>query len=101
MAASWLYDYHLGARAIEVRFLGVFKMYEIEYADIEEVRLVPAREALRPKITTLGMGNRIGRIVEIKKRTGVVRSILVTPKDPESFVRLVSGMIPGRDLGRL
>ena len=90
----YLLQYRLEATGIRVTFLGPFGGSRIPFANIAEVREFPAigwnlLRSARP-IIACRWGNRIfGRGVLIRLRTGFIKSILITPDDPDAFIEAV------------
>ncbi|MGA2256897.1 MAG: hypothetical protein ABSG53_19775 [Thermoguttaceae bacterium] len=90
----YLLQYRLEATGIRVTFLGPFGGSRIPFANIAEVREVPGigwnlLPSARP-VVACRWGNRIfGRGVLIRLRTGFIKSILITPDNPDYFIEFV------------
>jgi hypothetical protein len=81
-----LLKYRLTDDSVQVLLFGFAPLLSIRYSDIADVRQVSFRETLRPSLSVLRLGNRIvGNILLIQKKTGIVRTILITPDDAGEY----------------
>jgi hypothetical protein len=82
------YGYKLRANRIDFVLFGVIRFYSIPLSAISHARILTWDEAWSPDFTTLRFGNRLfGTFLELRKKSGVFRRILITPDDPEAFLR--------------
>ena len=95
-------SYSLQNSSLEIRLLGV-TVRRVPFSDIDHVEiisfasLVPLSRSFRPDlfISLKWCGYR-ERVVAIRKRSGLVRQIIVSPEDPEAFassLRAASGRV--------
>ncbi len=85
--------YNVTQESIRIEVFGA-PLIIIPYSCIEEVRRISGLESLRPRIRILRAGNRIiGRVVLVQKSRGFIRSVLLTPDDPDEFVAVVKGRL--------
>jgi hypothetical protein len=107
-AFRYIIQYDLGHEKLRIKLFGLLTVRKIRLADIAEVRLVSCQGAgsllagFRPQFLfaerwpsygLLGSGG-----VYIKKRAGLSRRIVLSPRNPEEFLREITRRI--RDLPR-
>ena len=86
----YLYNYRLTEKSVQVVLFGSLPLFSIQYKNIKSAQNVALTETLWPNLFILRFGNRIfGGVVLIKKNNGLVRSILITPDDPEEFTNSI------------
>jgi hypothetical protein len=85
-----LWDFRVTDRGVEEYVLGLLRVRTIPFDEIDGVRLM-TRDDLFPLKPRRSAGNRIGsRGVLLTKRRGLLKTIALTPADPESFVDSVA-----------
>jgi hypothetical protein len=88
--------YELAAEGIEVHFLGNVAVWKIKYHSVDSLKKVhfptSAMWAIDP--TVLRLGNRfIGDGVLIRRKSGLLRKIVITSESPDEFVMSVSAQL--------
>jgi hypothetical protein len=88
-------SYKLTSRAIEVMLCNVIPLKRIPFADVKNVEIVSFKDFLPfvsvRSILTLRLGNRIfGKGVLVTQKSGLFRLSVLTPDNPEEFVRYVA-----------
>ena len=84
------YDYDIDERGIRVFVLRRFAVWRIPFDTIINVRLFSWRETWL-WAAALRLGNRIRREnVLVERRSGLIRRIVLSPRDPAGFVGEVS-----------
>jgi hypothetical protein len=84
------YDYDLDERGIRVFVLRRFPVWRIPFDTIEGIRLLAWHETWLWAVA-LRLGNRIRReTVLVERRSGLIRRIVLSPRDPTGFVSEVS-----------
>ncbi len=83
---------------LDIRMLGV-AVRRVPFSDIEHVEvipfasLVPLSRSFRPDLViSLKWCGYRDRVVAIRRRTGLVKRIIVSPEDPEAFASLLRGV---------
>ncbi len=100
LMARYLYNYRVTDDEIQIVLFGRIPLRRIPVRDIVEVRRV-ANTAINPisnpeVFYSERWGNRIwGNTVFIQKARGLSRRLLITPDDPDEFIRQVSRHRPG------
>lgn len=83
--------YELSGERFNIRLLNLLPLFSVRYKDISEVRAISLKETFGLGFFALRMGNRMfGKIVLIRKPKGLIREILISPKDHEAFIREIS-----------
>ena len=87
LAGPYLYQYRLGDQRFEVKLFGLLPILRIRFSEISEARVMAGPELLNPW-AGVRFGNRIfaARPVMIRKKRGLIRSLILTPLNPEEFV---------------
>ncbi len=95
LASPFSHDYRLTDSSIEIVLFRQIPVRRISMRDIAEVRVVSWKETT-PFSQPLSMyfaerwGNRLwGPMVLIRKKKGLSRRLIITPKDPQAFIRLI------------
>ena len=84
---KFFYNYELRDGAIEIVILGGVPIKSIPLSEIDEMTEVSLKDTLTPDFKTLRLGNRLmGRILKIKRKSGLFRYILITPDEPDKFL---------------
>ena len=101
----YAFTYALENSRIDIRILGV-TVRRVPFSDIDHVEVIPFA-ALVPFSRSFRWDAFFSwkwcgynkRVVAIKRRTGLVKRIIVSPEDPEAFARSLqipaSGVAPG------
>ncbi|WP_247263462.1 MULTISPECIES: hypothetical protein [Pseudomonas] len=98
LCGRYLIVYKTTHESIKIEVFGLPVM-RIPYGRIQDVRRISGLESLKPGMRTLRVGNRIvGGVVRVQKDRGAIRSVLVTPDDPDEFVATVKGRLPVPDV---
>lgn len=98
----YLYTYEISDVGIVLRLCGVARMNLMSFDDIGGMKRLFLRETLLlpGMFRTLRLGNRVwGEVVKIDKRSGFMRTLLITPDDAEGFVSSVSRRLHERTNG--
>jgi hypothetical protein len=81
-----IYGYKLTSDGIWIVLFNLVPVYKIPFKNVTNIHKCSFLEVGPHKITLLRLGNRLwGNFVLIKK-SGVVRSIVITPNNAEEFV---------------
>ena len=96
-----VFKYSLDGSILKVRILGV-TVERVPFSDIEYVEIIPFRSlvlfsrSFRPDLfISRKLCGYNKRVVAIKRRTGLVKRIIVSPQDPEGFVSSLKGAAGG------
>jgi hypothetical protein len=81
----WVYGYRLGSTSIEILLFNAIPIWRIPYSEVVRVEELSLKQTLKPSLRVLRLGNRIGRVVSVQRRSGVVREVLLTPNNPSVF----------------
>lgn len=83
----YFYNYRVNNDRIEFLLFGQLPFFSILLTKDVEVNMVPLKSTLRTDFSTLRLGNKIfGRVVEIKRGSGLFKRILITPDDADLFI---------------
>jgi|SRR6185437_13442144 len=83
----FLMTYKLTDKGIKI--MGFFTLVFISYDDIDDVTIFPSEEALKlfSSPDVLRLGNRfMGSGILIKRKSGILKKVFISPKNPEEFV---------------
>jgi hypothetical protein len=80
-----VYGYRLGSASIEILLFNTIPVWRIPYSEVAGVEELSLKQTLKPSLRVLRLGNRVGRVVSVQRRSGVVREILLTPNNPSVF----------------
>jgi len=84
-----LYAYRIGNKSIEVVLFKFWTALDIPFDDIESIRKV-RRSELKPDLQTMRIGNSLSsQKVLIKRHSGRIKKIVLTPPDAEDFLKQV------------
>jgi hypothetical protein len=94
----YLFQYSLENDTIRVQLFGTITLRKIRIAEIDEAAMVdwkqmmPFSSSFKPSLlfSERWGGYEIGRGIALKKHSGVIRTIIISPKDPEKFVELIN-----------
>jgi len=82
----YVYDYEVKCDRVRVLLFRLFPVMIIRISNIGEIRECSPTELWKPTFA-LKFGNRLwARCVLIRKRRGLIRSIVITPSNPNGFV---------------
>lgn len=85
-----IYDYRLTGDSLEILLFRVFPVYRVPFKEIESVYMTSWNQA-KLGFSTLRLGNRFARrFVVIRRKSGSLRVLVITPDRPEEFVNRVS-----------
>lgn len=92
-----IYDYRVTDSSVEILLFRFFPIRRVVIRDIAEVRLISWRETISslPLYFAESWGNRLWHLwrqypgVLIRKNKGLSKSLLLTPKDPQTFIHVV------------
>ncbi len=80
----YIWVYRIQDRMLKIKIFGVFTLHRIWWTEIEDLKIVPAWE---PRWAYIVGGYEFsGKRVLVKLRKGLMRNVLLTPKDPGKFV---------------
>jgi hypothetical protein len=83
----FIYDFRIRNGAIEVALFRVLPIYRIPIDDIELIQKVGWRDPVFG-FFILRLGNRFtSEAVLLKRRRGWIRRIIISPADPDGFIR--------------
>lgn len=91
---SHLYDYCVSTQGVEFRLFGTFRIFTIEFEQIETVTKQQIFRLVDSKLSSifrgLAVGNRIcATYVVLKLKKGIFRYVGITPADEMAFVEQV------------
>ena len=97
-AWRWVIRYRITKSHFEILAFG-FPLFKTAVTDILEVRKVPFRELLpwnnRESIGWCRFGNRLsGECILVVRRKGLLNSFIITPDDPDTFLRTLTTRSP-------
>jgi hypothetical protein len=86
----FVYDYRIEDRTIRFRLFNLIPIYSLSVDDIQTIQKISWRQAGIGG-TTLRLGNRLFSLtgVLIQKRKGIFRKMVITPENPDEFIRAV------------
>jgi hypothetical protein len=85
----YVYGYDIKNYRIRLLLFNLVPLLEIPIADIQEVRVCSAKDLWRPSFA-FRCGNRMwGECVLIQKKSGFVRTIIITPDNSAEFIERV------------
>lgn len=100
LLGRYIYGYSLRGDRIDIRVFRFVRVGSISLRGIDAIREVTVSEALESGMATLRLGNRIfGRGLELRRNSGMFRTILITPDDPDAILaqwRSLHGQAPQR-----
>jgi hypothetical protein len=95
-----IYDYEASAAGVIFFVFRSIRVWKIPYEDITEVRPVTWNNPASNQdisLFTLKLGNRLEpRFVLLRRASGFVRELHVTPSDPDGFISTVASHIGRR-----
>ncbi len=117
LASPSSYCYQVTDSSVDILLLRRIPIRRILIGDVEEVRILSWKETLplpffQPVSTYFSMGfaeswgNRLwGSKVFLRRKRGISRKFILSPKDPQAFIQLVEekrrGLVDGRKQGTL
>lgn len=90
--AHYIYDYKTQGRSVCILLFKKIPLSQIAFENIAEIRKISYKEAVFGKETlmALRLGNRIwGDIILIRKKKGIIKTILITPDNATQFLQQV------------
>lgn len=90
--------YRLSDRGVRVKLLGLVTVHRIWWREIESVRIVPVWSS--PFAYRIPAYEFSSKRVLIRLRKGLIRSVVLSPKNPDLFVAEVSRRMVGTSTGR-
>lgn len=95
--------YELENNSLKIRICGLITVRKIDLGQIEEIALVdwrqmtPFSRSFEPKLlfSERWGGYRVGHGVVLKKRSGIMRTIIISPKEPEKLVEAINSAKSG------
>jgi hypothetical protein len=92
----YIYTYDIYDERVRVLLFSVVPIFWVPISEIREAKYFYAHFFLRP-FWALRFGNRLwGEGVILRKRRGLIRSIIITPEDARSFIEEI-GRIQARE----
>ena len=86
-ALRYVYSYEVEGREIRILLFSVIPVIRIPISNVAEVILPSPRHYWLNPWYALRLGNRIfGGAVLIRRRRGLIKSIIITPNDPARFI---------------
>jgi hypothetical protein len=86
--------YAITDNSIEFIMFGKFPVWRANFEDITEIQPISfARSIIVPSLHL--MNRPFGQFVLIRRRSGLFKAVLITPDEPEEFVRTVRRKIGG------
>jgi hypothetical protein len=83
----FIYSYDIKGGAIRVLLFSAIPIIRIPISQVVEVTLLPRGEFRLNPFYALRFGNRlIGNAVLVRKKQGLIRSIIITPDYPDRFI---------------
>jgi hypothetical protein len=78
--------YRLTERGLEICLLNLIVLFRVKKSDIAGVDEVSFFDSSGHYFRTLRFGNRLwGRCVRVRKVSGIVRNVIITPNNPREF----------------
>jgi hypothetical protein len=86
-AGPYLYQYRLGDQRLEVKLFGLVPILVLYFSDISEAKVLSGSQLFNPW-GGVRFANRVFAVrpVQIRRKKGLLRSVILTPDDPESLV---------------
>ena len=95
-----LFVYRTTDKRLEVVLLGIIPLVRVPFEDIEEIRKGSPRDFLHAKefnYSPVNLRSRLfGQTVIVRRKKGILRAILITPRDVDGFVAAVQGKLSSR-----
>jgi hypothetical protein len=100
-AVAWLlpfvYEYRTSVEMVEVRAFGIVPVFSLRAGDLVDVNIEEAGSLLammrHNPFRTLRLGNRITRRYVVVTKRGLIKYVIVTPKNVDEFCQLIRDMI--------
>lgn len=94
---TYLYDYKVTKEGVQFLLFRVIPWRRIPFSNIKDVRRTDGKEFY---LTAMNLKNRRGQTIRpillVKKRAWFSKMFLLTPEDPESFVKVVQAHLEGK-----
>ncbi len=91
-AGPHLGKYKIADNSIEYTMFGRLRVWEASFDDISEIQIISfSRLWVTPSLRL--MNRPFAKYVLIRKRSGIFKAVVITPDNPEEFVRLVQQRI--------
>jgi hypothetical protein len=83
----YVFRYRITKDSLQFVVFGKIPYMSIKLANIAEIREVSFKEATFQKPLVWRCGNRLwGKIVLIRRKKGIIKTILITPDNPDEFI---------------
>ncbi len=86
-----LYRYRMTKDRLDIFAFGFLRVARVMFDDIETIRLARMGDAAIWNWPAWFVNRPFARFVYIRRRHGLCRKILISPKDPEAFIAKVYG----------
>jgi hypothetical protein len=92
LAGPHLGKYTITDNSIEYTMFGNFRVWKSSFDDISDIQIISfPRLWVTPSLRL--MNRPFAQYVLIRKRRGIFRAVVITPDNPEEFVRLIQQRI--------
>ena len=94
LAGPYFGKYKITDSSIEFVMFGKLRVWRSSFEDITEIQLVSfARSMILPSLHL--MNRPFGQFVLVRRRRGMFKAVLISPDQPQEFVRIVRQKIGG------
>jgi hypothetical protein len=95
-ALSFIFKYSLDADVLKIRMLGV-TVRKVRVSDIQKIQLINCRDTVpfsrsfQPRfLLAQRWGGYKTREMALEMRSGIFKTLIISPNDPDAFVRLLN-----------
>jgi hypothetical protein len=95
-ALSYLFKYSLDAGVLRIRMFG-FTVRKVQLSDIKKIQIInrldtiPFTKSFRPNfLLAQRWGGYRAKEIALEMRSGVLKKLIISPNDPDVFVRLLN-----------
>jgi hypothetical protein len=101
----YLYNYKVRETCIEIALFGKVPLKRMKFNNITEIRKTSFKETLPWKSSemyfALRFGNRVwGNMVLVRQKKALIKTILISPDNPDRFIHEVLQRLPRLEEGR-
>jgi len=84
----YLYNYRIANESIQIVIFKVIPVRRLLFNNISEIRKISRKEISWNPFESEKWGNRLfGDIVLVRKKSGLIKSLLITPDDADAFIK--------------
>ncbi len=89
-------NYDIRDKKIRILLFGFIPVFKIAIDDNLEINEINLIQRLKPELNRSNLCNKLfGRTLQLKRKTGLLRNILITPRDVPSFMRAYNYALKG------